>query len=325
MKILTSRPDQHVAVVTGGWSQERDRSLASATAVMGALQDLGFPYKLIDLEEDRETLAADLGGCDVAFLAIAGQGAEDGQLQGYLETLGIPYTGSGVLASSLGMHKITAKEVVGKAVFTALDYKISSAESVEHEVTIVEEEFNYPVIVKPLSEGGSIGLALAGSRAELTAALAAGVGTGELMVEQYVKGMSVSVGVLDGAEGPVALSPLETEAPGGIYSYEAKRVAGQTEYHCPARLPELALRDLQRSAVKAHEVLGCSGYSRHDFVVTPARDLYWLEVNTLPGLTRVGNLARMAEADGISYTQLISHILATARVGRPAVTLGSAA
>lgn len=166
MKLLTSRLDQHVAVVTGGWSEERDRSVASAMAVLGALQDLGISYKLIDLEEDRETLAVDLGGCDVAFLAIAGQGAEDGRLQGFLETLGIPYTGSGVLASALGMNKVVAKDIVRNTlVRTAEDCQISRAEAPAEEAAAIMNSFTFPVIVKPLSEGGSIGLATPVGRA----------------------------------------------------------------------------------------------------------------------------------------------------------------
>ncbi|MFB8025996.1 MULTISPECIES: D-alanine--D-alanine ligase [unclassified Streptomyces] len=311
-----------VAVVTGGWSQERDRSLASSKAVLEALAELGIRTKTIDLEVDRETLATDLGGSDVAMLAIAGQGAEDGALQGLLETLGIPYTGSGVLASALGMNKVAAKKIISwTGVHTARDYQIAPNAPVDQVAGQIETEIGYPLIIKPLSEGGSIGLALVRERGELTAALTAGAAT-DLMAEQYVDGRSVSVGVLEGEEGPVALSPLETEAPGGLYDYEAKRIPGQALYHCPARLPDTVLQSLRRAAVTAHKALGCSGYSRHDFVMQDDVKPFWLEVNTLPGLTRVGNLARMADADGISYTQLIAHILSTASVRRQVSLVG---
>ncbi|MFF8432836.1 D-alanine--D-alanine ligase family protein [Streptomyces bacillaris] len=326
MNLLNVPSNQKVAVVTGGWSRERDRSLASAEAVLGALDELGLKAKTVDLEADRATLATDLGGADVALLAIAGQGAEDGVLQGFLETLGIPYTGSGVLTSALGMNKIAAKETVRPFIlYMAPDCKFNPSAPVQPQVDIVEEEMPYPVIVKPLSEGGSIGVALARNRDELTAAISAS-DSAELMVEGYVKGVSVSVGVLDGTEGPVALSPLETEALGGsIYSSEAKQVPGQAQYHCPARLSETALNALRRVSLTAHRALGCSGFSLHDFVVDEHDHPYWLEVNTLPGLTRNGSLARMAEADGISYPQLIAHILAGASVRRPATSTRSAA
>ncbi|MFF8618242.1 D-alanine--D-alanine ligase [Streptomyces sp. NPDC015350] len=315
---------QCVAVITGGWSQERDRSLLTFGAVSKALAALGVMAKKVDLKDHAE-LADELKGCDAAMLAIARRGAEDGALQGLLETLGIPYTGSGVKASALGMDKVTAKRFVD-GVLTAPDLLVDRSLPLDDQAAQIERALPYPLIVKPVSEGGSIGLVLATSRQELAAALLAADGATALMAERYVDGVSVSVGVLEDERGPVALSPLETSTEGGVYSYEAKRFPGITTYHCPARLSERVLEDLRHDAVAAHRSLECHGYSRHDFVVTAEQTAFWLEVNTLPGLSTEGNLARMAAADGITYEQLVSHILrgASLKGGRPGTGGGQA-
>ncbi|MFF3257801.1 hypothetical protein ACFYWO_01340 [Streptomyces sp. NPDC002932] len=310
--------------MTDGGSQERDRSLASATAVMGALQDLGHSYTLIDLTADWETMAVVLGGCDVAFLAIAG-GTQGGRLQGFLEAVGIPYTGSGVLASALGMNRMAARTIVRESILlTPRDYEVRSGERAADEAAIIADLFTGPVIVKQLAGGGSTCPALASTQGEVCDAITASTGA-ELMVEEYIKGVSVSVGVLDGAQGPAALSPLETEAPDELSTHEVTHTVGPAHYHCPARLPEDTLQSLRMLAELAHKGIRCSGYSQHHYVVDQAGAAHWLKVNTLPGLTRTGDMARMADADGISYTQLISHILATASAGLPAATMRSAA
>ncbi|MFI1865496.1 D-alanine--D-alanine ligase family protein [Streptomyces jumonjinensis] len=305
-----------VAVVTGGWSRERDRSLLSGSTVTGALRDLGIETRVLDLEEGQKSLVAQLQGVELAFLAIAGRGAEDGRLQGLLESIGVPYTGSGVFASAAGMHKTTAKDIVAAwGVTVAADTRIAPEAPPEIEARRVVEQCGLPVIVKPVSEGGSIGLALARTSEEVATAIReADV---PVMAEEYISGRSVSVGILQDPDGGLhILPPLETEAAGGVYSYAAKRQPGLTAYHCPARLSEAVLQDLEVAARRAHLALPCHGYSRHDFVVGPEKGPVWLEVNTLPGLSREGNLARMAEADGFSYEQLLAHILRTARTDR---------
>ncbi|MFE2936587.1 D-alanine--D-alanine ligase [Streptomyces sp. NPDC059278] len=324
--IIDPKTYRCVAVITGGCSQERDRSLLTFMTVAKALAMLGVKAKKVDLK-DHAGLVGELEGCDAAMLAIAGRGAEDGALQGLLETLGIPYTGSGVLASSVGMDKLAAKRLVHGRVHTAFDQHIDRSAPIDDQVHTIERQHSYPVIVKPVSEGGSIGLAFAKDQKELTAALTAADETTQLMVERYVEGVSVSVGVLEDEHGLVALTPLETHTDDGLYSYEAKRSPGATTYHCPARLSQRALDRLRQDAIDAHRALGCSGYSRHDFIVTPEESTVWLEVNTLPGLSTEGNLARMAAADGISYERLVSHILrgASLKGGRPDMSGGQAA
>ncbi|GAB2966718.1 D-alanine--D-alanine ligase [Streptomyces pseudoechinosporeus] len=321
MCIAPLRPDefaQPVAVVTGGWSQERDRSLLSGTTVTDALTDMGIKTRSLDLAE-REELLDGLDSVGVAFLAIAGRGAEDGRLQGLLETLGVPYTGSGVLASAVGMNKLHSKTLAAAAgVRVPRGVRIAPTATAEDEAARIEQLVGLPVIVKPVSEGGSIGLQVATTVESLAVALL-DVAEGELMAEAFHPGRSVSVGVLEDPLGAVhVLPPLEAQTPNGVYSYAAKRGTTACDYHCPARVSPEALKDLQRQAETAHRGLHCSSHSRHDFVVSDDGQAWWLEVNTLPGLSREGNLARMALADGISYEELLLHILRGANIDRRA-------
>lgn len=306
-----------VAVITGGWSRERDRSCLSGRTVAAALDEMGVKARVIDLAATRENLLDGLGDAEKAFLAIAGRGGEDGRLQGMLETLGVPYTGSGVLASAIGMNKLHAKTLVSAAgVRVPQGTRIDPTALIGDEAARVSGLLDLPVIVKPVSEGGSIGLHVATTLESLAAALV-GVADGELMAEAFRPGRAVSVGILEDQCGALHVLPcLEARTPNGIYSYAAKRGNAECDYHCPARVSGQTLKDLQEQAVTAHRVLGCSSYSRHDFVVGDDGRCWWLEVNTLPGLSKGGNLARMAQADGISYELLLTHILRGADTDR---------
>jgi len=311
---------QPLAVITGGWSRERDRSLLSGHAVMGSLARQGIEAIRLDLDAGPKDLLAGLGGVGLAFLAIAGRGGEDGRLQGLLETLRIDYTGSGVRACALGMHKPLAKTAVAAAgVSVPAGTVVDSVGGVELEVERIGHLFGWPVIVKPVGEGGSIGLRVATGPSELAEALRCREAGGELMVERFHPGRPVSVGVLEDQQGACCVLPtLETEAPGGVYTYEAKRGQAECVYHCPARVSAAVQEVLRRQAVAAHRALGCHSYSRHDFVVTGDGSVLWLEVNTLPGLSEAGNLARMAAGAGLTYDQLVAHIVRGARVDRRA-------
>ncbi|MFE2559751.1 hypothetical protein ACFXGT_27735 [Streptomyces sp. NPDC059352] len=311
--------DGPVAVITGGWSGERDRSLLSGHTVMESLLAQGIKTRMIDLEDDRETLVTDLHGTSLAVLAIAGRGAEDGRLQGLLETLGVDYTGSGVLTSALGMNKVAAKAHVGAAgVRTVGSSRINPTADPAEEAKRIADDHGLPVVIKPISEGGSIGVVLDRSLDEVTEVLR-GAGRMALMAETYSSGRSVSVGVLETSDGALTvLPPLEAETREEIYSYTAKRTRDATTYHCPARVSDELLTALRNQATLAHQALHCHSHSRHDFVVSETAGAVWLEVNTLPGLSRGGNLARMARAADLSYEQLLAHIVRGARTDRRA-------
>lgn len=301
-----------VGVLTGGVSGERDRSLLSGRTVIESLSRQGYTARQIDTA--APSFIQDLRGTDVAFLAIAGQYAEDGKLQGFLETLRIPYTGSGVLASALAMCKPAAKAVVASAGVAVLPHVLISPASGLASAGEVAERLGLPVIVKPCSEGGSIGIRLAHTAEELADLMAEpGTCAGDMLTEPFTRGQSVTVGVLENGGEPSALPVLATMPAGGaeFYDYLAKRDPARHRYECPAPLPADTARRLAAAACQAHRALGCRGYSRSDFVVTSS-GVFWLEVNTLPGLSRTGNLATAATAAGIEYDKLVAHILDTA-------------
>ncbi|MEU9405135.1 D-alanine--D-alanine ligase [Streptomyces sp. NPDC048281] len=308
-----------VVVITGGWSAERHRSLLSAQAVLGALHEMGVQADTFDLKTDQHELGGRLEGVTTVFLAIAGRGGEDGRLQGYLETRGIDYTGSGVLASAVCMHKLRANTIVRAAgVSTPVATAVNRQVKVDVEATRLVDLLGPDIIIKPVNEGCSVGLRLPRGNDELIAALLDASAT-DLMAEAYHRGRSISVGVLeDESTGRLdTLPPIEAETAGRVYTQAAKQNSDLCTYHCPALLTDDVEKALREQAVTAHRALGCHSYSRHDFIVTADRAL-WLEANTLPGLSHKGNLARMAKATGISYEQLISHILRGARTDRRA-------
>jgi D-alanine-D-alanine ligase len=256
----------------------------------------------------------DVRQIDVAFLAIAGQYAEDGKLQGLLETLRIPYTGSGVLASALAMHKPAAKAMAARAGVTVLPHVLIQPAGGLASAGEVTERLGLPVIVKPCSEGGSIGIRLAHSARELDDLLA-GLGASEedALAEPFTLGQPVTVGVLEHGRELTALPVLATMPAGDaeFYDYLAKRDPARHRYECPAPLPADMAAHLAAVACQAHRALGCRGYSRSDFVVTDS-GAFWLEINTLPGLSQAGNLATAAAAAGIEYDKLVVHILDSA-------------
>ncbi|MGW2395629.1 D-alanine--D-alanine ligase family protein [Kitasatospora sp. NPDC001664] len=304
--------DRRIALVTGGRSGERDRSLISGEAVRTSLVRRQLAHVVLD-PTDKD-FADRVREADLAFLAIAGQWAEDGKLQGLLDSLDVPYTGSGVLASAMAMHKPTAKTVVRTAGVTVLPHiPLRSGQDPEDAAKACTEELDLPVILKLASEGGSIGMRVFRDLNSLTTTLTHDTHGGEWFVEPFKEGTAVTCGVLEQDGALLALPPLETvPTTADFYDYKAKRNPAGHRYRCPAQLPDTALATISRAAVRAHRVLNCSGYSRSDFLVTETGDVYWLELNTLPGLSPHGNLATMAKAAGISYDDLIQTILASA-------------
>ncbi|GGT04462.1 D-alanine--D-alanine ligase [Planobispora rosea] len=311
-----------IGVLTGGRSRERARSLLSGTTALAALQRAGLSAVLIDTS--GPDLLERLGEIDVAFLAIAGQYAEDGKLQGLLEHLSIPYTGSGVLASALAMHKTAAKTMVAAHGVSVLPSRViddqAPAEVVAKDLA---DAIELPVIIKPISEGGSIDMRLSRSEDDLAAAVAElRTGGQALFAERFWPGPSITAAVLEDGEQLRVLPLLETRPKGSdFYDYITKNDPAAFTNHCPAVLPAATEALVREHAQAAHRALGCAGYSRSDFVVDAglagdgAGDgprVWWLETNTLPGLSHAGNMATMAAADGIGYDALIAFILSTA-------------
>ncbi|NOJ79125.1 MULTISPECIES: D-alanine--D-alanine ligase [Myxococcus] len=296
---------KRVGVLLGGMSAERDVSLRTGEAVSGALRGLGYDVVEIDVGRDLPArLAAEK--VDVAWLAVHGRYGEDGCLQGLLESLFIPYTGSGVLASALGMDKVYAKQVyVAHGIPTPAYRSFRDAASALAAVDSLP--FPFPVVVKPSREGSSVGVHICKTRDAYEAAVTdAAKYAGTLLVEQFVKGREVQGGVLDDE----ALGVIEVRAAREFYDYDAKYKAGTgTQYLFPAPLPPDQYARVNEVCLAAHQALGCSGGSRSDVIVTDGGDVFLLETNTLPGMTASSLLPKIAAGRGIDFPALCERLL----------------
>lgn len=299
-----------VGVLMGGISAEREVSLRSGEAITAALRARGHEVVpiFVDRDIDRVLRATPI---DVAFLALHGPFGEDGALQGLLEWMGIPYTGSGVLASALAMDKLKAKELfrlhnVPTPAYYALDGEVSDRALEE-----THGSFGFPVMVKPRREGSSLGVSRAGDLAELRAAvdLARRFDEG-VLVERLVRGREVHVGVLDGK----VLGAIEIVPRRPFFDYQAKYGKGLCEYYFPARLSPTRYQGVLRLAQRAHEALGCAGATRVNLIVTESENEFVLEVNTLPGMTPTSILPKIAAGAGIDFPTLCDEILSRARL-----------
>jgi D-alanine-D-alanine ligase len=301
---------RRVGVLMGGQSAERDVSLRTGEGVAAALEGRGHDVVRMVWEPrgpgpDAMLRAAPV---DVVFLALHGRGGEDGCVQGMLELLGVPYTGSGVLASALAMDKLKAKEMFRLHNVPTPPYYVATRADLD-EIEDVHASFGFPVIVKPRREGSSVGLGKAASMAELAQAIERGLAfDDDVLVERFVKATEVHVGILDGR----VLGAIEVVPRSGLYDYQAKYTAGMTEYICPPRLPSTRLRGVMNLAERAARALGCTGACRVDLLVTEGENEYVLEVNTLPGLTPTSLLPKIAGAAGIDYPSLCEAILDSA-------------
>jgi D-alanine-D-alanine ligase len=303
--------ERRIGVVMGGTSTEREISLRSGAAVAEALEDAGHDVVRVILGSEVDTLdtlvSADI---DVAFLALHGRFGEDGCVQGLLELLGVPYTGSGVMASALAMDKLKAKELFRlHNVPTPPYYVVAAGDEVDLEE--LHGSFGFPVIAKPRREGSSIGIARANDLAELRQAVAqASEYDDSVLVERFITGREVTVGILDGR----LLGAVEVAPRSGVYDFQAKYTPGSCDYFCPARLPATRYRGILNLAERAAAALDTSGAVRVDLLVTEGANEYVLEVNTLPGMTPTSLLPRIAEHAGFSFVALCEAMLDRARL-----------
>jgi D-alanine-D-alanine ligase len=293
-----------IGVLLGGLSSEREVSLASGTAVLKALQEKGYHAVAIDVGRD---VAAELNrnAVEIAFNALHGKYGEDGAIQGLLDVAGIPYTGSGVLASAIGMNKIVSKAVFKAAGLSVGAYRVLSSGN-RSALTNAGSELGFPVFVKPSSEGSSVGVSRVEREAELSAAVDLAFSYDpEVLLEAYIAGKEVQVAIL----GERALGAIEIVPKNRFYDYEAKYKEGMSEHYFPARIPEDAYRRTLAAGLQAHHAVGCRGYSRVDFIVDAAGTPYILEVNTLPGMTATSLLPDIARGVGIPFPDLVEEIL----------------
>jgi len=298
-----------IALVSGGWSREREVSLKSGDAVYDALDKDKYEVRRYDPRGDLLGLMQDLGHIDLVLLLLHGKRGEDGSIQGLLELLSLPYVGSGVLASALAMNKALSKELFKNAdLKVPRDVKISGDEDVD-----LKELFSAlgrPAVVKPIAEGSSIGLRICGTEEEAAEAIddALAMGQGAL-VEEYLRGTEVSCPVM-GNRKPEALPVIEIipQEEHQFFDYTAKYVPGESQEICPARLPPDVYEKVQECAVRAHRVLGCRHFSRTDMIVADG-DVYVLEVNTIPGMTENSLFPLAARTAGISFSSLMDRLI----------------
>ena len=332
-----------VTVLTGGTSAERDVAIASAVQVIAALRSGGHDVAVVDtargyipLADEASLLSSSVGpappsidelhvleqglllsglgnlavvrNADVLFLALHGGRGEDGTLQTLLEMVGVPYTGSGRLGSAMAMDKDVSKRLFRMAGVPTADWVMAPAD-----VGRVGRDYGWPVVVKPSKQGSTVGLTVVKeARAYDEAVALARRYDDEVMIERFVPGRELTVGVLDGR----ALAVGEIIPRHEIFDYECKYTPGMSQELFPADLPPAVAAECGRLALLAHEALKLGGYSRVDFRLTPAGELFCLEVNTLPGMTATSLLPQSARAAGIEFPDLCERICRTARLSR---------
>ena len=299
-----------VAVLMGGTSAEREVSLMSGAGVLQALRARGVDAHAFD-PAHTELCELKRAGYALCFIALHGRHGEDGSVQGALELLGIPYTGSGVLASAMAMDKGVSKRLFAAAGIPTPRYQLLQGlagwgDKVQQNIL---DEFEPPFVVKPSTQGSTIGLTIVQEAAELAAALEKAFAYDtEVLVEEFIDGSELTVGVLGGKK-PEALPVIEIVPYSGVYDYHAKYTKGATEYYVPARIDAETARHVKAVAVEAFRVLGCSGVARTDIRLDPSNHPYVLEVNTIPGMTETSLVPKAAAAAGLSFPDLCERIL----------------
>ncbi|MDX8378732.1 MAG: D-alanine--D-alanine ligase [Gallionella sp.] len=296
-----------VAVLLGGHSAEREVSLKSGAAILAALQRCGVDAHAFD-PATRNLQALVDEGFDRAFIALHGRLGEDGTTQGMLELLGIPYTGSGVMASALGMDKWRSKLVWQAGGLTTPEFVILNEHSVDQDVA---EQLGLPLFVKPANEGSSIGISKVKTESQLQAAYLKAVKYDKLVIaERYIAGGEYTVVLLDGQTLPV----IKIETDNEFYDYEAKYLSDNTGYVCPSGLDAAAEAQIQNLAQLAFDLIGGQGWGRIDFLMDEAGKPYILEANTSPGMTNHSLVPMAARQAGISFEQLVMRILDSSNV-----------
>lgn len=306
--------DMRIGVLMGGRSSERDISMKTGQAVHQSLIRRGYDAVAIDVTDRLHDDLKDLKVA-MAFLALHGPGGEDGMIQGFLETMGIPYTGSGVLASAVGMHKTTAKTLLlahGIPLPAGTVVRESDRPSLAN--ILRQVKLKLPIVVKPVSQGSTIGVTIVRRSNQWKDALTlAHRYDSEVMVESYIPGHEATVSLLGtAAEGPIVLPAIEIVAPEGFYDFSAKYQKGKTRYLCPAPFPPKVVRHVSELARRTYDALGCEGAARVDFRITPRGRPYVLEINTAPGMTETSLLPMAAAQVGITYDDLVERILQSA-------------
>jgi len=304
-----------IGVLLGGLSAEREVSLRSGKAVFQALKSIGYPVVAIDAKGDFYARLKKQK-IEQVFIALHGGHGENGAVQGMLEIMGIPYTGSGVLASSLAMDKVASKKIflyhnipvppfsiIQRSAISDQQSAISSQRSVKNASLC---RLKLPVVVKPATEGSSVGVEIVKDAKSYQKALKKAFEYGDtVLIEKYIRGQEVQIAILDDK----VLGGVEVRPSDEFYSYKAKYTAGLTQYIFPPQLDNKTYRKAEKAALAAHQALGCSGATRVDLIIDMNNDPYVLEVNTIPGMTETSLLPKIAKNAGLEFPELIQRIL----------------
>lgn len=301
-----------VAVLFGGSSAEREVSLASGTAVLSALQSVGVDaHKFDPAEKPIGALIEE--GFDRAFIILHGRGGEDGSMQGALQLLGIPYTGTAVLGSALAMDKVYSKQIWSTLGLPTADYRVITSDQVKDGAVAVAPDYvdilaslSGVAMVKPAREGSSIGMAKVSTADELEDAVKAALEyDDDVLVERYIAGPEYTVSILNG----IALPSIRMATPHVFYDYDAKYNDNTTEYHCPSGLDEATETNIGQLALKAFNALSGKGWGRVDLMLNEQGQFMLLESNTVPGMTETSLVPKAAKQAGLSFEQLVLQIL----------------
>jgi D-alanine-D-alanine ligase len=303
--------DKKIGVLLGGLSSEREVSFRSGRAVAEGLRKKG--YRVAEIDADTalpEKLKKE--GVEVAFIALHGPYGEDGAIQGLLEVMKIPYTGSGVLASALCMDKIFSKQLVQNRGFFTPPFRYLDLKRITAKEFVRTSSFTYPVVVKPSRQGSTIGITIVKEAGELEKAiLAAGELDSRILIEEFVFGKEITAGILNDK----ALPLIEVVPKSGFYDFQSKYTKGATEYILPARIPETLGREIQEMTLEiARELDDCEGFARADYIVDEEGRPFFLEINTVPGMTETSLIPKAAAHAGLSFEDLVEKVLDSARL-----------
>ena len=303
-----------VAVLFGGSSAEREISILSGTGVLEALRSRGVDAHPFDPAK-RDLVELRREGFDRCFIALHGRHGEDGTVQGALELLGIPYTGSGVMASSISMDKVMTKRIFEAQDLPTPKYvRLAPDRQTPEQVRVVPDVLGLPLIVKPPREGSSIGVTKVESYSQmLDAVTLAAKYDADVLCEQFIDGEEVTCAVLGSGKDAEAMPVVRIAAPEGAYDYQNKYFTDDVKYHCPSGLPEAEEMEIRRITLAAFLTLGCRGWGRADIMIRASdRKPFLLEMNTSPGMTTHSLVPMSARAMGIPYEELCMRVLATA-------------
>lgn len=294
---------KNIAILTGGDSAEKEISLKSSKAIEKACIELGYNITTFEIDGNLTEAFQKITKFDFTFIALHGGKGENGVIQGLLDSIKMPYNGAGVLASALGMEKGLTKQIAHSIGINTPNWQVYKNASEAMSNSAIN---SFPVVVKPSADGSTMGLTIVDMREQLKDALELAVQfDGNILIEDYVRGREMTVTIIGDEAYPI----VEIVPKHGIYDYECKYETGMSEYYCPADISEELALKMQKDALKIHNKIQCIGYSRVDFILGENNTSWFLEINTLPGMTETSLVPKSAKAAGIDFNSLIQLLI----------------